>query len=236
MEGMKTLKIAAVALLVLAAAAVSGISLPEAAQSAGDDEGDGITVTGIGRVETVPDEAEFSLGVTTKAATARGALSANAEQMREVIAALKAVGVAKRDTQTRDVNVGPDYDGDAHPDDDYVASNTVSVLVRELDRAGAVLDAAARAGANNVYGPSLTRSNRESLEAKALKDAVANARARAKALAGAAGVELGRVTAIDERPPAFEGGPMRAASAATTPIEEGTQEIEETVSVTFAIE
>lgn len=235
MEGMKTLKIAAVALLVLAVAAVSGIGRPEGAQSAGDDPGEGITVTGIGRVETVPDEAEFSLGVTTKAATARGALSANAEQMREVIAALKAAGVAERDIQTRDVNVGPDYDGDAHPDE-YVASNTVSVLVRELNRAGAVLDAAARAGANNVYGPSLTRSNRESLEAKALADAVASARARAKALADAAGVELGRVTAIDETPPAFEGGPMRAASAATTPIEEGTQEIEATVSVTFAIE
>ncbi len=102
-----------------------------------------------------------------------------------------------------------------------------------------MLDAAARAGANNVYGPSLTRSNREGLEAKALEDAVANARKRAETLADAAGVELGAVTSISESAPAYD-GPLafRAADAeaSSPPIEKGTQEIQATVSVTWAIE
>jgi uncharacterized protein len=235
---MKTLTIVIAALLVLTIAAFSGIGRPEAAQSASEEARVGVTVTGVGRVTTAPDEAEFSLGITTKGQTAAGALAANSTRMRELIDALKAAGVAERDIQTRDVSVGSGYDSRGRSDD-FVASNTVSVLVRDLDRAGAVLDAATQAGANNVYGPSLTRSNREGLEAKALEDAVANARSRAEALAKAAGVELGAVTAISEAGAPMP-GPMefRAldAAASSPPIEKGTQEIQATVTVTFAIE
>lgn len=235
---MKTLRIAIAALLVLVVAALAGIGRPEAAESAGEAAREGITVNGVGRVSTVPDEAEFSLGVATEGTTARRALAANSERMRALIGALKAAGVADRDIQTRDVSVGSDWDADGRSDD-FVASNTVSVLIRDLDRAGSVLDAATRAGATNVYGPSLTRANRDDLEAKALEDALANARKRAEALAAAAGVRLGAVTAISETGAAIP-GPMefRALDAAATapPIEKGTQEIQATVSVTFAIE
>jgi uncharacterized protein YggE len=158
--------------------------------------------------------------------------------MRRLIAALKAAGVAERDIRTQDVSVGPGYEGTGKPDD-FVASNTVSVRIRDLDRAGEILDAAARAGANTVYGPSLERSNREALEGKALEDAVANARKRAEALAEAAGVEVGRVTAISETGPTVGPEPaFRAldAAAAEAPIEKGTEEVQATVSVTFAIE
>jgi uncharacterized protein len=233
---MKTLRIVIAALLLLALAAFSGIGRPEAAQSAGDDAPEGITVTGVGRVNTVPDEAEFSLGVNTKGRSARGALAANSERMRTLIDALKAAGVAERDIQTRDVSVGSGYDANGRSDE-FVANNTVSVLIRDLDRAGTVLDAATQAGANNVYGPSLTRSNREGLEAKALEDAVSNARKRAKALADAAGVDLGAVTAISETAPEVYGEAFRALDAgASPPIEKGTQEVQASVTVTFAID
>jgi uncharacterized protein len=233
---MKTLRIVIAALIVLALAAFSGVGRPEAGQSAAGDAPEGITVTGVGRVNMVPDEAEFSLGITTKGRSARAALSANSERMRALIESLKAAGVAERDIQTRDVSVGSGYDPNGRSDE-FVASNTVSVLIRDLDRAGTVLDAATRAGANNVYGPSLTRSNREGLEAKALEDAVANARKRAKTLAEAAGVDLGAVTAITEAAPEVYGEAFRALDASTSPpIEKGTQEIQASVTVTFAIE
>jgi uncharacterized protein len=233
---MKTFRIVIAALIVLALAAFSGVGRPEAAQSAGDDAPEGITVTGVGRVNTVPDEAEFSLGITTKGRSARGALSANSERMRALIDALKAAGVAERDIQTQDVSVGSHYDETGRPED-FVASNTVAILIRDLDRAGTVLDAATRAGANNVYGPSLTRSNREGLETKALEDAVANARKRAETLAEAAGVDLGAVTGITETAPEVYDGAFRALDASSAPpIERGTQEIQASVTVTFAIE
>jgi uncharacterized protein YggE len=237
---MKMIRIAALALLVLAAAAVAGIGRPEAAGGAGEEARQGITVTGTGTSQAVPNEAQFSLGVTTNGSTAREALAANSERMERVIAAVKSAGVSDKDIKTQDVSVGPNYDGKGS-ESGYAARNSVSVQLRDLDRSGAVLDAASRAGANEVYGPSLTRSNREAYEAKALESAFGNARKRAEALADAAGVRLGSVTSIVE---GFNGGPqpmldMRVAKAETAvgaPIERGTEEIQASVTVTFAIE
>src|ERR671914_790959 len=113
---MTTIRIALAALLVLAAAALAGIGRPEAAGGASDEPREGITVTGVGHVDSVPDEAEFSLGVTTKGRTAREALAANSERMRRLIAALKAAGVAERDIKTQNVSIGPNYDGRSEPD------------------------------------------------------------------------------------------------------------------------
>jgi uncharacterized protein YggE len=232
MEGMKTIKIAVAALLVLAAAAVVGIGRPEAAGGASDTPQEGITVTGTGQVSSVPDEAEFSLGVSTTGTTARSTLASNTQQMQRVIDALRAAGVARADIKTQDVSVGRDYDDDGG----YTARNSVSVTIHDLDRAGAVLDAASRAGANEVYGPSLTRANRPGLEAKALQVAFADARDRAEALAEAAGVSLGKVAAITEQPQS--GGeymPMLAKRDAAAPIEPGREQIAASVTVTFAI-
>ena len=233
---MTTIRIALAALLVLAAAALAGVGRPESAGGASEEHSDGITVTGVGHVDAVPDEAEFSLGVTTKGQTAREALTANSAQMQRLIAALKAARVDERDIKTQGVSVGANYDGGTTADG-YSAHNSVSVRIRDLNRAGAVLEAASKAGANNIYGPSLSRSDRESLEAKALENAMAHARKRAETLARAAGVELGRVTAITE---SADGGgyelfAARAAATDEVPIERGTEKIQATVTVTFEI-
>lgn len=234
---MKVVQIAAAALLVLAVAMLAGIGRPEIAGGASDDPGDGITVTGTGRVSAVPNEAEFSLGVTTKGQTARDALAANSTRMRQVIEALKAAGIADRDIKTQDVSVGAAYDVSGKAGG-YSARNSVSVRIRDLGLASTVLDAASRAGANEVYGPSLSRSDREALEARALKGAVANARVRAEALAEAAEVSLGEVTSISEQSqrdwPVYAMA-ERAAADAKAPIEPGREEITATVTVTFAI-
>jgi uncharacterized protein YggE len=238
---MKALRIGGVVLLVLVAAAVAGVGIPETAGGAESSPTEGITVTGTGTAQAVPNEAQFSLGVTTKGGTAREALAANSARMERVIAALKGAGVSDKDIKTQDVSVGLTYDEKKGSPTGYAARNSVSVRVRELDQSSSVLDAASRAGANEVYGPSLTRSNREAYEARALESAFGNARKRAEALADAAGVKLGRVSSIVE---GFNGGPQpmwEAARAAKTdtvgaPVEAGTEEIQASVTVTFAIE
>jgi uncharacterized protein len=235
---MKIIRITIAALLILAVAALSGVGRPEAAGGASDDPRQGITVTGTGHAKAVPDEAEFSLGIMTKGQTARAALTANSAQMRELIAALKAAGLSARDIKTENVSVGASSDGTSTPEG-FTARNSVSVHIRDLTRAGAVLDAASHAGANEVYGPTLSRSDREQFEAKALKDAVANARTRADALAEAAGVSLGVVTAIVEGSREYPGPVLamgeRTALDAKTPIEPGSEDITAVVTVTFAI-
>jgi uncharacterized protein len=233
---MTPIRIAALVAIGAAVVALAGVGRPDLAGGASEPSG-GITVTGTGTVETVPDQAEFTLGVQTEGPTAREALVANSKRMRRVLDALSAAGVAKEDVRTQDVSVSQSYLSDGRVDG-YSAHNSVSVTIRNLAKAGSVLDAASRAGANDVYGPTLTRSDQDELQAKALRAAVDNARAKARVLADAAGVKLGSVTAISE---GGDGAPMPyfdavlAKRAPETPIEPGKHDIQATVKITFAI-
>jgi uncharacterized protein len=233
---MKWMRIALLVVLAAGVVAFAGVGRPDSAGGAAKPVG-GITVNGTGTITSVPDEATFTIGVQTQGSTARDALAANSEQMRRVIQAVRSAGVSKDDVQTQDVSVSANY-SEENSIDGYNASNSVLVTLRDLSRAGKVLDAASNAGANQVYGPNLSRSDREAVEKKALSDAVGDARTKAEALAKAAGVNLGGVTAITE---GFSGGPepyyasdMRLAKA-EAPIEPGTQDIQASVTVTFAI-
>jgi uncharacterized protein YggE len=228
---MKPIRIAALVAVAAGVVAFAGVGRPDFADGASEPSG-GISVTGTGTVQSVPDQAQFSLGVQTNGPTASEALAANSERMRRVLAALSAAGVAKGDVQTQDVSVSRSYEGDG-----YSADNSVSVTIHDVAKAGAILDAASNAGANHVYGPTLTRSDQDELQAKALRQAVDDARAKARVLAEAAGVQLGSVTAVTEggSEPMPVYGAALAERTPSVPIEPGQQQTQATVRVTFAI-
>jgi len=230
---MKTRILLIAAPLVLAAA-LAAATLPGSASSAAAEAG-GITVQGTASVTSVPDRAELSFGVESQGQTAKAALAANATEMRKVIAAVRAAGGTNVKTQS--VSLSPRYN-ETNEVQAFVATNSVSASIKDLAKAGAVIDAAVYAGANQVYGPSLSTGDQTELYRQALKAAVANARANAQVLAAAANLSLGRVTAIVEG----GGGPQPLPYAAdkamvveSTPIEPGTQQTAASISVTFAV-
>jgi uncharacterized protein YggE len=230
---MKRLALAAV--LLLAAAALAGVARPEGARAVDGttQPGDSITVSGNGSVVAVPTTAVLSLGVDVRAATAKAALAANAREMREVIAAVKAAG--GRQVGTQSVSLSQVLGQNNEPSG-FAASNVVSAVV-DLDRAGAVIDAAVAAGANQVNGPALSVADQGKLYRQALKAAMADARLSAEALAAAAGRSLGKVTSVVESGgatpvPMFE---KAAVSDGGTPIEAGTQQTTASITVTFAL-
>lgn len=199
----------------------------------------GITVVGTGSVTTKPDTAEWSFGVQTSAETAEAALGANSETMKRVVDALRDAGVASDDLQTEQVSVWPRTSDDGLTIVGYDASNTVRATIRDLDRAGATVDAAVAAGANQVYGPSLTVSDADAQYRAAVDAAFDDARARAEAIAEKAGLTLGAPVAIVEGGggmpvPYYERGVAEAA-AADVAVEPGTQDVGATLTVTFAI-
>lgn len=232
---MKLIGIAALAATLGIAAALSGIGRPADARSETGTTARTVTVNGSGSVEATPDRAQFSFGVTTQAATASGALDANAVLARRVIAALKGAGMAAADVQTQAVTLSPRLD-DGGAIVGYTATNSVSATVRDLGRAGEIVDAAVGAGANEVLGPSLTRGDQGALYRTALRAAVADATAKADAIAKASGQQLGAIRSVVEGASAVP-LPMAAAAdaAQATPIEPGTQEIQANVTVTFAL-
>jgi len=218
----------------LAAVALAGaVGLPELAGAEDSSADDSLTVSGVGTVTVVPDEAQMSFGVETRRPTAQAAVAANAEAMRKVIAALRQAGA--REITTQWVSVYP-YTSQDGTTQGYVASNSVSA-VGDVEDAAALIDAAAAAGANQVSGPGLSASNAEALYRQALARSVDQARARAEVLARAAGRALGPITSIVEggaQPVPVYRAAAEAASA-PTPIEPGQQEITATVSVTFSL-
>lgn len=234
------MKLARLALLAaggVAVAAFAGVFQPSGADSApGDTSTGGITVFGTGSANVTPDRASFSFGTVSQAATANAALTASSQSVARVVAALRKAGVAQADIQTSDVSLSPRMNDNNNEIVGYTASNTVTATIKKLGDAGDVVDAAVAAGANQVYGPNLLASDQDAVYRTALKAAVAEARTKAETLAAASSSTLGKITAI------VEGGgstpmPMAvgAAKDSSVSIEPGTQKIEATVSVTFAI-
>ncbi len=212
-----------------------------------------ISVSGVGRISAVPDLAEISVGVQTLRPTAQAALSANTELMVALMATLEQAGIAKKDIQTSNMSVSPQYSqprpprpGVAQADNEppqivgYQVSNTVTLTIRQIDKLGAMLDAVVKAGANQVYGIQFKVDKPEALLDQARAAAVADARRKAELLAKEAGVILGPVRQINESSaemprPMFAGRAMAMAAAAPVPISAGEQELSVSLSVLFDI-
>lgn len=153
-----------------------------------------LQVAATGRSEVKPDEARFTVGVTTNAATAGAASTGNAAAANRVVAALGRLGVAEDDVQTRSVTLSRiDYGPERGR---FRADNLVEVRVREIRQAGAAVGAATEAGGNVVSGPDLRVSRPEAADDAAYAAAYKAARARADAYAAAAGLKVARVLAI----------------------------------------
>jgi uncharacterized protein YggE len=206
-----------VALLLLAASAIAGVAQPHFGHAATTaPAGQTITVSGNGTVTSVPDRGQ------------------NATEAAKVIAALKDAGVGAADIQTSQVSLSPQTTQDGITIIGYTASNSISVG-SAIAAAGKLIDTAVGAGATSVSGPSLSLSDQAGLYREALKKAVADAKLKAQALADAAGLTLGAAQSITEgsaATPLPMAGKMDASGA--TPIEPGTQDVQATVTVTYA--
>jgi uncharacterized protein len=166
--------------------------------------------------------------------------------MDAVLQQLRTSGLAAEDVQTSQFSVSPLYER-RPPEREitepprivgYQVSNQVAARVRAIDRLGAVLDALVSAGATNIDGPSFDIADPEQLLGEARDGAVADALARARRYAAAAGVELGEIISIEEAGSFAPPRPMMRAEAmaADVPIAPGQTELSASVTVVFAIE
>lgn len=230
--------------LIVAVAALSAHAGPAtAAPTASDPATHTITVSGSGKVTVVPDVARVTLGVTTTQPTVKAARATAAQSMTDIIAAIKALGVADADIQTTGLSLYPQSSNTASPRIiGYQISEQVTVTVRDLDKAGDVVDAATAKGATNVNGISFELADPVKAMNDARAAAVAAARVSAQAMAGAANVSLGAVVSMTDASvstpyPINYGMAAGAApdSAVATPVQVGTQDVSVVIQVVFAI-
>jgi len=128
-------------------------------------------------------------------------MRANAEQMDKVMAAVRAAGIAERDTQTSGVNLEPDYryeDNKAPEITGYQARNTVDIKVRDMAKLGKVLDALVASGSNQINGPNFEIDEPEAAYDEARQAALKKARARADLYATSLGMQVRRIVSVSE--------------------------------------
>lgn len=208
-----------------------------------------ITVVGAGKVNLEPDIARINVGAEARASTVAEAKTAVDNQVIAIVAALKEQGVADRDIQTSHYSIYyermpvPAMVGKETRTEEsqsaYRVSNMLQVTVRDVEKAGTVLDAVVNAGANQVYGVTFTVSDAQEWENAAREEAMADAKACALELARLSDVELTEVLSVSE---VIGSSPVSVARMALESgmggggITPGELELSTQVQVTFAIQ
>ena len=200
-----------------------------------------VAATGTAQKSFVPDIAQLDLGVQTDGPTVQKAQQDNLATMNGVLSALKAAGVKSEDIQTSSFYVSQNFDyssGQSKPTG-WRVSNTVTVSAKP-DVVSTVIDVASKAGANIFDSISFDISNREELKAGLMKDAVANARAKAIGTLAGTTHTVGDIVSIAadwSGPSAVYASPQGTAGGTDyVPVETGTNILSVSVSVSFELD
>lgn len=234
--------------LALMAAPAVGAQTPE---SETDEITRTISVNGTGTVKIAPDTASISLGVLANDESLEVAQQTVSDNLASTTAALTDAGILAEDIATNSYNVYPvseyDRNGNYVGIERYEVSSGLTVIVRDIDSVGTVLDLAVQAGANNVWGISFYVDDSSAAASQARQAAVDDARAKADELATASGMVIVGVISISENyaPPvspmdySFEGAGGASkdmVASSMVPVSPGQSQISVDVSIVFEVE
>lgn len=218
--------------------------VPAAAQDAPPT----LAATGTGMESAAPDMAVVTLGVLSRAGTAREALDENNAEMDKVVQMVRGQAVADKDISTTGFSINPVYSrpSQVRSEDQpvepkvvaYEVTNQIRIIVRDIDKTGTVIDSAVTAGANQAGSINFDIQDRQALVDKAIAEAIAEARRKAGLMAEAAGVRLVRVLNISANEGG--GGPVfrletRAAAAPAVPVMGGELSISANAQISWEI-
>lgn len=218
-----------------------------------------ITVTGKAEVNAVPDIATINFSITKDGKTVKEAQVQVAEVEAKVLANLKENKIEEKDIKTINSSFYPKYEYqttsskyapeiDIYPPVNtksviigYTATLSIEVKVRDTDNAGKVITDLGTLGITDLSGPNFKIDDEDNLKAQARKEAIEDARAKAKVLAKDLGVHLGRIASFSETP--SYGTPIYYAKAslesadagASLQLPKGENTITSEVSITYKI-
>ena len=209
-----------------------------------------ITTNGVASTEVVPDIATISLGVDTERPKAADAARDNARAAQAIVGEVKAQGIEARDIKTLSVTLSPVYD-EVHDANGnvakrtlrgYAAHNSLSVRVREIEKAGVLAGQLMDKGANSFEGIAFDYTQKAAKYDALRGDAVRDALRKANSYVNGLGLKLGRVLEIATQ----AGSPVNAGmamqkfaakneAAAAVPVEPGSEVLRTEVQVTWEL-
>ena len=220
-------------------------------QLSSPDNNKTLFVTGSATTQVKPDKVTVSLGVETTNPKAKAALAANSELMNKIISALKIAGVKDNETSTSSFTITPnrDYSIDKNQGKliGFTVSNSIQIDSKNVNNTSEWIDIAVSSGANNVNNIyfSLSDKKLDDIRKELINDAIDNAKEKADIAASALGLKIIgiRTVSIDQVTPFFPGPTpygvaslKNEASAPSTPILTGEQQISQNVNIVFLVE
>ena len=202
-----------------------------------------VQVTGSGKATATPDVVRLALGVTCDGDDVSSALRLVGERVQAIGTASRSQDVRAGDISSTGAGVHPRYDRDGQRVVGYQAFHRLGVMVRDVDRVGAVVDAVAGVAGNSLSVDSiqLDLSDVSALQDEARSAAFLDARAKAGQYAALSDAVLGEVLSVVEG--AVGGGPARpmmrmamASADSAMPVEAGEQTVTATVTVTWGLD
>ncbi|WP_208440470.1 SIMPL domain-containing protein [Bartonella raoultii] len=175
-----------------------------------------ITVTATGESQATPDMAIINLAVVTEDKTAQQALAANNKSMNDIVNAFKNNGIQANDLQTSGLSIYQSNPEKQNHVKLYHVSNSLTVRIRDLTTAGKIFDQAMALGVNAVNGITFTNADPKPFYQEARKKAIAEAIEKAKTIAQAADVKLGKIIEISENSDHYYPKPRLMSRAADT--------------------
>jgi hypothetical protein len=176
--------------------------------------------------------------------SSRAALSAANRSTDAVVHAIRALGVPGSDIQTQDVSVSSRIvrvGSSRRRERLWTGSESLAIHVTNIKSVGSVIDAATRAGATTVDGPTFSFSDPSAGKLAATRAAIADARRRADDAAAAMGYRVTGVQSVQLDPqsqlaPVAGGAPSASAGPSTpTTVHPGTQEVDARVEIVYTI-
>lgn len=204
-----------------------------------------ITVVGSAQTQKANEVATFTAGVSAVNDDKQKAVNEVNTKVTDLIQAVKKFGVAAGDIRTQNMNIYQNqetyYEGGAQKQrmGQWNVSNSVEMTLRDVAKASEFSDLLSQSGANNVYGPNFSLDNRPTNDAKLMQEAIADATAKAKAMAKNSGMALGKVITIqegsDQNPVIYSAKGMGLGGGGGAPTEPGSTSVSKSVVVTFEL-
>lgn len=202
-------------------------------------ENNRVRVFGQGIVNVMPDAAQVVIGIVTENVELESAQGDNARITSQVIDSIRGGGVLPQYIQTQNYNIRPNYDyiNGKQVFRNYEVTNSLNILIRNINSVGEVIDTAVKNGANLISGVNFIVSDAKRHYNEALRLALEDAQNKVRVIGDKLNVnmnfipikiiEQGRENIIPLTAMALK------STNGTTPIEAGENKITAEIEAVF---
>ena len=204
-----------------------------------------VNVQGEGKIKVTPDEACITISQDTKGLTAVSVKKENDAKIDAILKFIKKMNIPQSDYLTQRVALNPNYDYEKKQQE-YIASQTVSIMLKDLSKYDVLMDWLIKAGVNKIDNVEFKTSKLLQLQSDARKLAVKNAKQKAEDFVSVLGQKIGKAYSISDNSHNFNPQPvmyasmksanMSDSSAPNETLAAGEIEVLVNVSVSFILE